>query len=112
MITDLLEVLISLTTKESLDSSFLMRCASSITMYFQLNFLKTLFSRKSISYEVTTTSHPPGIIVSRINLLRVSWSPMRHTALLMKKGVFTLPHLNLRYFVDVFQLTSVLGTTA
>ena len=29
-----------------------------------------------------------------------------------EKRLFTLPHLNLRYFVDVFQLTSVLGTTA
>ena len=85
-ITNLLEVLISRTTRDSLDSSFLMRCASSMTMYFQLNFLKTLFSRRSISYEVTTTSHPPGIMVSRMNLLRVSWSPMRHTALLMKMG--------------------------
>ena len=85
-ITNLLEVLISRTTKDSLDSSFLIRCASSMTMYFQLNFLKTLFSRRSISYEVTTTSHPPGIMVSRMNLLRVSWSPMRHTALLMKMG--------------------------
>lgn len=49
------------------DFSFLMRWASSITRYRQLNFLKTDFSRITISYEVTHTSHSPGIITSRMN---------------------------------------------
>lgn len=49
------------------DFSFLMRWASSITRYRQLNFLKTDFSRITISYDVTQTSHSPGIITSRMN---------------------------------------------
>merc|ERR1719167_611827 len=65
--SSLLVVLISRITRDSLLSSFLILCASSITMYFQLNFLKTDFSR--------------GIISSRMKAFLVSWSPMRQTAL-------------------------------
>ena len=61
-----LAVLNSRTISDNFDFSFLIRWASSMTMYRQLNFLKTDFSFITISYEVTHTSHFPGNIVSRI----------------------------------------------
>jgi hypothetical protein len=39
-------------------------------MYRQLNFLNTPFSLITISYEVTHTSHSPGI---RVSLIKVFW---------------------------------------
>lgn len=50
----------------TLDFSFLILWASSITRYLQLNFLNTAFSMMSISYDVTQTSHSPGRSTSLI----------------------------------------------
>ena len=41
---------------ESIESSFLIRCASSMTIYCHAIFLRADFSRRTISYEVTHTS--------------------------------------------------------
>ena len=55
------EVLNSRTTLDSSESSFLMRCASSITKYFHSIFLNVDFSRHAISKDVTTISNFPGL---------------------------------------------------
>ena len=47
-------------TLERSESSFLMRCASSMTKYFHSIFLKVAFSRHAISKDVNTMSNLPG----------------------------------------------------
>mmetsp|Transcript_11440 Transcript_11440/g.23912 ORF Transcript_11440/g.23912 Transcript_11440/m.23912 type:complete len:217 (-) Transcript_11440:773-1423(-) len=51
-------------TTLSREFSFLMRCASSMMMYRQWNFLRRAFSVMIISKEVTQMSHLPGTISS------------------------------------------------
>lgn len=62
----------------TLDFSFFILWASSITRYLQLNFLNTDFSLIHISYDVTSTSHSPGMIVS---LMSEAYNEHFHTYL-------------------------------
>lgn len=66
--SNLFMLLNSRSSSESFDFSFLILWASSITIYLQVNFLKTDLSRMIISYDVIQTSQLPGMRVSRMNV--------------------------------------------
>ena len=104
-----LDVLNSLTISDSFDFSFLMRWASSITMYLQLNFLKTARSFITISYEVTQTSHSPGIISSRTMF---AWNISKHKVKNRKQSTFNIKHLPLFLDLQSDKHMSLLGTTS
>mmetsp|Transcript_40665 Transcript_40665/g.129746 ORF Transcript_40665/g.129746 Transcript_40665/m.129746 type:complete len:200 (-) Transcript_40665:691-1290(-) len=63
------------TTLESMEFSFLIRCASSMTMYLQWNFLKAVFSLMTISNEVTQMSKLPATSSLSRRYARSSWLP-------------------------------------
>mmetsp|Transcript_18212 Transcript_18212/g.47508 ORF Transcript_18212/g.47508 Transcript_18212/m.47508 type:complete len:284 (+) Transcript_18212:1770-2621(+) len=66
----------SRTVTDSFDASFLMRWASSITIYRQENFLSDAFSMMQSSYDVISTSQSPGIKTSSTNAWRSSFPPL------------------------------------
>ena len=69
-----------LTTWKRTDFSFLMRCASSMMMYFHLNAVNTAFSLMIISYDVTHTSNAPFCIMVAFCATRSSLAPWNLTA--------------------------------
>lgn len=70
-----------LTICERIESTFLIRCASSITIYSKLNFFNADFSMRQISYEVMQTSKSCVMRRVAIRSARSSFEPERTTVL-------------------------------